>query len=365
MKTQAAVALAPHEEFVIREVELGDPRPDELMIDVVATGLCHTDIIIRDQWFPTPLPAVLGHEGVGVVREVGAGVSKVRPGDLVVASYNYCGACRNCSRGSTMYCDAFWTHNFSGARADATSPVSMDGVPISANFFGQSTFARQAVVRERNVVPLGHPVDPAIAGPLGCGIQTGAGAVLNVIRPAAGSSIVVYGSGAVGLAAIMAARVAGCTTIIAVDLVPDRLALAEELGATHVIDGSSATVAKQVRKLTGGGVDYAVEATGSPKVLRTAMDALAQGGTCALVGAAASRTEASIDISTLLFGRKLVGVIEGESSPADFIPRLLELHLQGRFPFDRLITKYPFEEINRAVAASLDGTAIKPVLVMQ
>jgi aryl-alcohol dehydrogenase len=364
MQITAAVTPATSAPFELRELELADPGPGQMVVRVTATGMCHTDLIVRDQWFPTPLPAVLGHEGVGVVERAGSAVTAVAPGDQVVLSYNSCGWCDQCAAATPNYCGQFWAHNFAGSMPDGSHTLHDGDQPVSGNFFGQSSFATHALVRERSVVRVpGDAGLPAqLLAPLGCGVQTGAGAVLNTLRPRPGSNLVVYGVGAVGLSALLAAKLAGCTRIIAVDRNEQRLKLAENLGATDALLSDSGT-AKRIRTMTSGGVHYAVEATGVPAVLRMAMDSLAQGGTCVLVGAAASRATAEIDVSTLLFGRRLVGTIEGDAIPQEFIPRLIELYRAGLFRFDNFVETYPFRDINRAASDAESGRTVKPVLV--
>jgi aryl-alcohol dehydrogenase len=364
MRMRAAVARGPQLPFDLVDVELEEPRTDEVLVRLVASGICHTDLIIRDGWFPTPMPAVLGHEGGGVVERVGRDVTGVGVGDQVVLTYSSCHRCRNCLSGAPAYCENFWAHNFAGSRPDGSHTIREGGIEIGSSFFGQSSFAQYALVNQRGVVPVGSQIDLRLAGPLGCGIQTGTGAVLNTLRPQAGTSIAVFGAGAVGLSAVMAAKLSGCTRIIAVDRVATRLDLALEVGATDVIVGADAEAARAIRKLTNGGVEFAVEATGVPEVLRVAMDSLAQRGTCGLVGAAAARTTSALDMSTLLFGRKLVGIVEGDSVPAVFIPRLLDLHAQGSLPFDKIVTLHAFDDINEAVKGAESGELVKPVVVM-
>jgi aryl-alcohol dehydrogenase len=364
VKMLAAVARGPHIPFDLVDVTISEPREDEVLVRLVASGVCHTDLIVRDGWFPTPMPAVLGHEGSGIVERIGSRVNSVDPGDRVVLTYNSCGRCTNCLTGAPAYCLHFWSHNFAAARPDGSSTIVENEIAIGSSFFGQSSFAEFALATERNVVRVRTDIPLEIAGPLGCGVQTGAGAVLNSLRPPAGSSIAIFGAGAVGLSAVMAAKLSGCTRIIVVDRVQSRLDLAVTLGATHVLNSADAAAAKKIRKMTNGGAEFALEATGVPEVLRVAMDCLAQRGTCGLVGAAAARTTATLDISTLLFGRKLVGIVEGDSVPQLFVPQLIDLHMQGRFPFEALITQHQFADINDAIAGAESGRYVKPVVVM-
>lgn len=363
MQITAALTEEQGAPFTLTPLELDDPRPGELVVRIVGSGVCHTDLIVRDQWYPVPLPAVLGHEGAGVVEAVGEGVTYVAPGDHVVLTFNSCGGCRMCMAGRPAYCDLFFAYNFAGTRTDGSTPLHRESGDVHGVFFGQSAFATHALATEANVVKVDPTVPLELLGPLGCGIQTGAGAVLNTLRPSAGSSLAIFGAGSVGLSAVMAAAVVGCTTVIAVDLNQERLDLAEELGATHVINGTQGDTVARIQELTGGlGVDYSIETTAVPAVLRQAVDALNQGGTCGLIGAAALGTEVSLDMSSLLFGRSVRGIVEGDSIPHAFIPKLVELYKQGRFPFDKLIKAYPFSEINQAVEDSEKGITLKPVL---
>ncbi|MBY8822162.1 NAD(P)-dependent alcohol dehydrogenase [Sphingomonas colocasiae] len=359
---KAAVVREKSGPFVIEDVTLDAPRAGEVLVRIAGVGMCHTDLVVRDQYFPTPLPAVLGHEGSGIVEAVGDGVTKVAVGDHVVLSYASCGQCANCLQGLNGYCPDLYGRNFSGARPDGSSPCcDAHGARLSGYFFAQSSFGEFALATERNVVPIDRDVPLEIMGPLGCGIQTGAGAVINALKPGAGSSIAIFGAGSVGLAAVMAARVAGCATIIAVDLNDARLELARELGATHVVNAAGDAV-EAIRAITGEGVQYSLECTGLPAVVRQAVDCLRLTGVCGIIGVAPLGTEIALDMNGLLFGRTVRGIIEGDSIPDIFIPQLVALWRQGRFPFDRLITFYPLSEIEAAAHASERGEVLKAVL---
>jgi len=364
VKITAAVVESKSAPFALQELELGDLRDDEVLVKVAASGICHTDLICRDQWYPVPLPAVLGHEGAGVVEAVGSAVKLFAPGDRVGMSYDSCGHCPACAKSLGVYCHTFFEHNFASSRpADGSSALSRDGELIHAHFFGQSSFATHSVARERNIVKLADVIPFEVAAPFGCGIQTGAGSVLNVLRPPAGSSFVAFGVGAVGLAAAMAAKIAGCTTIVAVDVRETRLDLAREVGATHVVDASQVDALDAIRDLTGGGADFALEATGVPQVLRTAVDCLAPTGEVGVVGAPAFGTEVSLDVNTILVGGRVVrGIVEGESVPTQFLPRLVEFWSRGQFPVDRMMTTYDFDQIDQAAHDAEVGLVIKPVL---
>ncbi|HWE90072.1 MAG TPA: NAD(P)-dependent alcohol dehydrogenase [Pseudonocardiaceae bacterium] len=363
MRIVAAVAHEEDEPFTIEELTLDAPRSDELLVRIDAVGVCSTDIAIRDQCLPVPLPAVLGHEGAGVVEAVGSQVSKVAPGDKVVLTYGSCGRCALCAGGHPAYCLELVGRNLSGGRPDGSNALHGDGGDIHGFFFSQSSFATHAIATERNVVRLDDDVNLDIAAPLGCGIQTGAGAVMNRLRPEAGSSLAVFGLDAVGLAALLAARAVGCATIIAVDTEAARLELARELGATDTVNMSRVNPVSSITGLTGVGVCYAVVSSASPDVARQAVNSLAPLGTCALLGRGPIGTELSVTMTNLLIpGRTVTGVTEGDSRPDEFIPRLLALYQQGRFPLDQLIDTYALGDINRAIEDTESGKTIKAVL---
>jgi aryl-alcohol dehydrogenase len=365
MRITAAVATEPRAPLQLREVELDAPRPDEVRVELVATGVCHTDAAIRDQLYPTPLPAVLGHEGAGVVRDIGSEVRAVSPGDHVVLSMNSCGVCDHCREARPTYCADGYARNFGGRRPDGSTALHDGSAGLSAQFFGQSSFATHANVAERSVVRVPADLPLHLLAPLGCGVQTGAGAVLNVLRPGPGASVVVFGAGSVGSASLLATRLTASTQLIAVDLLDERLEAARRLGATEVVHASREDVVERLTELTGGrGPDFAVETTGSPEVLRQAARAIAARGTVGLVGAAAPGTETPLETGfSLTKGWTLRTVVEGDAVPQTFIPHLAELWRQGRLPFDEIVTTYPFARINEAIADAEQGRTIKPVLL--
>jgi aryl-alcohol dehydrogenase len=365
MKIDAAVVRAKHAPMSLETLDLEDPRDDEILVRLVATGICHTDIVMRDQAFPVPQPIVLGHEGAGVVVKTGRFVADVAPGDHVVMSYNSCGHCASCRADSAGYCHDFFGYNFAGARPDGSSPLSKGEEKIHGNFFGQSSFASFALCHPRNVVKVRKDAPLEMLGPLACGVQTGAGGIINALKVGVGDSLVVWGAGSVGLSAVMAGKIVGATTIVAVDLHEDRLALARELGATHALNGADPDIVARIVEITGGGAMFAFDTTGVPAVVRKAMDSLAPRGECGTVGAAPLGTEVTLDLMGLMAsGRKLRGIVEGDATPQVFIPVMIDLFMQGRFPFDKLISFYPFSQINQAIHESETGKAVKPVVRM-
>jgi aryl-alcohol dehydrogenase len=365
-RATCAVVRQPGGPFLVEEVSLAGPRPDEVLVEIVATGMCHTDLLVRDDR-PAVLPAVLGHEGAGIVREVGAEVGGVAPGDRVVLSFPSCGACVRCRTGRSAYCDSIASLKFGCRRPDGSVATTDDrGRPVGDHFFGQSSFGTLAVVAARSVVRMPDDVDLRVAGPLACGVQTGAGTVLDVLRVGPGSSIAVFGAGSVGLCAIMAARLAGASTIVAVNRRRSRLELAAEFGATHLVSPSDGDPLEAIRAATGGrGVQFAFETTGVPEVLTTAIRSLDSLGTCAYVGTAPVGATGGIPmLEAMTKGLTVRGVLQGDSTPAETIPRLWELHGAGDLPFDRLITHYRLADINRAAADCTSGDVIKPVVLM-
>jgi aryl-alcohol dehydrogenase len=369
MKIQAALVRKQGGPFTIEEIELDEPREDEVLVRLVSSGICRTDLDARDGHVPIPLPAVFGHEGAGIVERAGIRIRKVRPGDPVVLGWNSCGECLDCRSGNDPYCSSFFPLNFGGARADGSATMRKDNQVIHGAFFGQSSFASYAVVSERNVVKVRPDVPLDMLGPMGCGIRTGAGAVINTLQPKPGSSIAIFGVGPVGMSAILAATACECSPIIAVDVNSYRLSMSRGYGATHIVHSGETNPVDAIREITGGGADFTLECSGIPKVLRQAVDSLIRGGprcgVCGLLSVVKPGTEVTLDMDILMNGRTVKGIVAGDSVQELFIPRLIDLYLQGRFPFDRMIAFYPFDEINRAVEDMENGTVLKPVLRFQ
>ena len=362
--TTAAVVESAGSGFALQEVGLEEPRDDEVLVRMTAAGLCHTDLGVAHGALPFPLPGVLGHEGAGVVERVGAGVTSVVPGDQVLLSFTSCAQCDACRSGHPAYCDSWLTANLiGGQRADGSSPITREGKAIGGHFFGQSSFARHAIVDERSIVKVDADAALDLLAPLGCGVMTGVGAIWNVLEPRPGSSILITGAGAVGLSALMAARLTPATTIIVADRAPARLELATELGATAVIDTTKVDLNEAVAELTGGrGVDGVVESTGNVDVLRMSVLALAARGTAVVVGAPAFGTEVPVDVNFMIPGRTVTGLTLGDAETRTLIPVLVELVQSGRLPIGRLITHYDFDAITQAADDMASGVTIKPVL---
>jgi aryl-alcohol dehydrogenase len=363
VKVTAAVSRGGTPAPEIVELEQEEPRPGEMRVRLVATGICHTDLH-EHPGRHAPQPIVLGHEGAGVVETLGEGVRGFAVGDHVILSGNSCGACPSCLENRPTYCDLAMPLCFGGKRLDGSTALSSANGPIHSHFFGQSSFASHAIVPERTAVKMDKNLPLEKLGPLGCGVVTGAGGVIEALEVGFGDTIAVFGVGGVGLSAVMAARLVGAKRIVAVDVVPERLELARELGATDTILAIEDGIAEKVRKVTGRGVDFSFNTTTVPAVHSWALECLAMNGTAGFV--AAPRGEWAPPMFAMLAGGKqLRGILGGDAHPGLFIPRLVEFWRQGRFPFDRLLSFYPFAEIARAFEDAHSGKAIKPVLLME
>ncbi|MFB3924762.1 MAG: NAD(P)-dependent alcohol dehydrogenase [Syntrophales bacterium] len=352
-KIQAAVLRGKGGPLRIESLEMEGLQDEEILVRIVASGICHTDISYIDGWNASDGPVVLGHEGAGIVERTGGKVKSVKRGDHVVLSYQSCGACRPCRSGRPAHCRIFFELNFGFSRRDGSNALQRSGV--RGHFFGQSSFATRALATERNIVKVSKNLPLEILAPLGCGLQTGAGTVMNSLKVPAGASIAIFGTGAVGLAAVMAARIAGADPIIGIDIRPARLRLALELGATHAIDSRHADVSSRIRDITGGGVDYTVETSDNELMYRLALGMLNPRGTAALLTGASGP-------GSMPGGRRALSIIQGDAVPQIFIPKLIGFYRTGLFPFDRLIKFYDFRRINRAVSDARRGYTVKPVL---
>lgn len=363
-RARAAILRAEGTPLSLETVEVAELADDEVLVRISGVGVCHTDISAASGMVPLPLPAVLGHEGAGVVEAVGAAVTTLAAGDHVVLSYAYCGDCDTCRNKTPAYCDLFAPLNYFGERLDGTVTLRAGDEDVHGNWFGQSSFASLAIANAHNAIKVPDDLPLHLLGPLGCGLQTGAGAVMNVLHPDEGDTLAVFGMGAVGLAAVMAGKVLGCSEIIAIDVNPARLEIATALGATQVFDPTETKdLVWDIMNAVPRGVDCSLDAVGSNAVIRQALEILRSPGHCATVGFQGLEHEITIDQGHLLLGRRLSGVIEGDADPRTFVPMLIELYRAGRFPFDQLITTFPFERINEAIDASISGDVVKPVVV--
>lgn len=345
----------------IETLELSGPREDEVLVRVVAAGVCHTDLKTAATEGRSPRPVVLGHEGSGVVEAVGAGVTDLAKGDHVVMTFTWCDTCPSCLDAEPALC--YTTDHFGCTREDGSFYLTGESGPVHGDFFNQSSFATYAIGKRRGMVKVRKDAPLEILGPLGCGIQTGAGAVLNVFKIKPGQSLAVFGAGSLGLSAVMAAKLSGAGPIFAIDVHPNRVQLAAELGADHVIRAEGGSVKDQIFAVAKDGVDFALDTTTVAPVMLDAIASLAPRGTFGFVAPPESG-ELTIPVRPLMQGRKIAGILEGNSNPDVFIPQLIDYHMRGMFPYDRLIKFYPFADIAQAFHDSEAGTAIKPILQM-
>lgn len=361
MRFHAAVLRSYESRFAVEEVILHTgPADGEILVRIAGCGMCRTDLAVRRSAGRSPLPAVLGHEGAGVVVRTGGQDTGLSPGDHVVLSFDSCGHCRNCRGAAPAYCDDFASLNlFGGRKENAARFTDAAGGALAPRWFGQSSFAEYALVPARNAVRVDPSLPIELLGPLGCGFLTGAGAVLNVFGVGPGATLAVFGAGAVGLAAVMAATASGAVTV-AVDRYPQRLALAERFGAIP-LPAASAGLPDRIQRLTDGGTQYALDTTGSARLINDALRALRPTGHLGLV--ARLHTALPLEPGTLDRGRRISHICEGDAVPGVLIPRLTGLWQAGRFPFDQLIRTYPLADINEAEAHCDAGRVVKPVLV--
>lgn len=365
MQATAAVLNQPNGPYDIEELEVAEPQAGEIRVAIKAVGICHTDLVIGSGAMGLQFPAVLGHEGAGIVESVGEGVTKVAPGDKVLLTFNSCGECPTCHKDEPAYCDNFMAANMLAVRADGSSRLSRDGEKVADNFFGQSSFASFAIANERNILKVDDDADLAVLAPLGCGIQTGAGGVLRSLEAKAGETLVVLGAGAVGLSAIMGGKIAGCSTIIAVEPQEDRRAMATQLGATHTLDGQG-DVATAVREILPRGADMIIDSSGFMPVVEQSVNMIANRGRIGLIAVPGS-LDAQLPLPVVQWvtqGGTARGIVEGDSLPDEFLPELIGYYNDGKLPLEKFSKTYPLAEINQAIEDAHSGKAIKAVLLV-
>ena len=350
--------------FSIENVTIDAPQAGEILVDIKAVGVCHSDLVMVTGAFGTAFPAVFGHEGAGIVEAVGAGVTKVAVGDKVLLTFASCGECVRCRDDDPSYCVEFTAMNMLCARPDGSSRVHQHGKDVSANFFGQSSFASKAMASERNLIKLSPDADLAALAPLGCGIQTGAGAVMNSLEAKVGQSLVVIGGGSVGLSAVLGGKIAGCSRVILIEPQAYRRELALSLGADHVVDPMAGDVVAAVRAILPGGADLLLDTSGHMPTVTASLGMMANKAKLGLVGIPGS-FDAALPVPMIQWittGGTVRGIVEGDSNPDTFLPELIAHHAAGRLPFDKFVTTYPFDQINQAIEDAHSGKAIKVVL---
>ncbi|WAO91621.1 PKS-ER domain-containing protein [Fusarium falciforme] len=376
--TQAIVSHAPEggkRRWILEDVQVREPGGYEAIVEMVASGVCHTDLGCGTApdgtpGFPVPpYPRVLGHEGAGFVRAVGSKITKVKPGDAVLLSFAFCTQCHNCKFGAPGYCHEFSALNFAGTKKAFQFPTGT-GPDVGGSFFGQSSFSKLSRVQETSLVNVSQLVrnknDLKLLAPLGCGIQTGAGTVTELAAAKPSDKVAIIGLGGVGLAAIMAAKLKGCRTIIGIDRVPARIEMAKKLGATHGIDTSTiSNLVNEVRKVTeGSGSTITVDATGVLPLIQQGLEFTANQGKMILLGVAPM--DAGLEIAVVPYmvtGKQIMGSMEGGVYPEDYIPKMIRWYQNGEFPVDELIKFYPVQDYQKAIRDMEDGSTIKPVLI--
>ncbi len=365
MKARAAVLFEVGKGLELRDVDVQAPKAGEVLLRMAAGGVCHSDLHVMTGHLGAPLPAILGHEGSGVVADVGPGVTSVKAGDHVLPLWRLsCGECEHCTDSRPALCAAGTQVRMTGRLLDGTTRFSLDGQEVR-HFAGVSSFSEYSVVPERAVlkIPPDLPLDRAAL--VGCAVITGVGAVVNCARVRPGSSVAVFGTGGVGLNVVQGAALAGAERIIAVDLLDRKLEFARRFGATHAVNASAGDPVAQVRELTGGrGVDYAFEVIGLPKTMRQAFDVLAKRGLAVVVGVSPFTAEVSVPVMSLVYEERVItGSVYGSSRPRLDIPKLIDLYRAGRLKLDELLTRtYPFAEINEAYAALERGEVARSVV---
>jgi len=358
----AAIAYKAGSPLALEPVELAELQANEILVNVQACGICHTDTKFQQV---LTLPGVFGHEGTGTVEEVGAGVSDIQPGDRVIMSYPFCNHCSPCLEAEPYKCEDIFALKFGGQRLDGSKTISLNGKGISSSFFQQSSFATKAICLEQAAVKIDSSLPPEMLAALPCGIQTGAGAVLNSFKVKPAEGVVIFGAGAVGLSAVMAARLCSANPIICIDMNETRLQLAKELGATHLFNAAEEELIRLVHEVAPRGVQYAFDSSASVPGLKNAISCIGQGGQVGIVSYPLGGDEFPFTTKDLFLKvGSLHGIFQGSSVPRLFLPKLIALQESGEFPYEKLITTYNFSDINQAFEDTHSGGVIKPVLLM-
>ncbi len=366
MKIRGVVLEQTGGPLTVSELELAAPHAGEVLVRLRASGVCHSDWNAVDGTAETRCPAVLGHEGAGVVEAVGDDVTRVRPGDHVALSWApWCGACEECARDLPQLCSTVWPAMGTGGLMDGTPRLSRDGEPVYHYSF-LSTFAEACVVPERSCIPIPKDVPFDVAALVGCAVTTGVGAVWRTAGVKPGDRVAVIGCGGVGLSALMAAVAVGAEPVVAVDAAPGKLDVAASFGATAGVlwQGDAQSTADAVREATAGGVDYAIEATGRPEAMEAAFLSTRNRGAAVLIGIPRADAVLSLPATTIpRMERRVLGSIYGSSKPERDFPHTLALYRAGRLPLDRLVShRLPLDEAERGFELMHSGEAVRVVL---
>ena len=369
MKVAAAVLYSPNEALRIEEVELAPPKDGEVLVRMHAAGVCHSDLHVMKGDQPMKMPIILGHEGAGMVEEVGKGVKSVEPGDAVIPIWRMsCGMCEYCLGGRPALCDVGTKMRFTGRMPDGTTRFRNARGDEIKHYAGVSTFSEKSTMPEGAVVKIDRDYSMENAALIGCGVITGYGAVFHAAKVEMGSTVAVFGAGGIGLNAIQCARLAGASTIIAIDAFPTKEDYAAQLGATHFINSKENNPVAAIMDLTGGlGVDFAIEAVGLPVTVEQSYDVTRKGGTCVVVGIGRPDARAMININSLVYAEKtLKGSIYGTTRPRIDLPRLIKLAKNGKIELESLLTKtWRLDQINEAYAALERGEVARSLILPQ
>jgi S-(hydroxymethyl)glutathione dehydrogenase / alcohol dehydrogenase len=357
---KAALFHGPHQPLTIESVDIDQPGDHEVLVKVVASGVCHSDLHYIDGYYEFPAPAVLGHEAAGIVEAVGAQVDEFSPGDHVIACLSvFCGRCDYCLTGRTHLCQSRPIRP-----KDAAPRLRWNGQPVN-QFANLSGYAEKMLVHSNALVKVRDDMPLDRAALIGCGVTTGVGAALNTAKVEPGSTVAVFGCGGVGLSAIQGARIAGARTIIAVDVHDHKLETAYELGATHTVNGARKDPVKEIRDITNGGVEYSFEAIGLKKAAEQCFDALRPGGTATIIGMIPLGQKIELDGSVFLREKKIQGSSMGSNHFKVDMPKYVDFYMQGRLKLDEMITRrMPLEELNEAFRAMKAGEVARQVLVL-
>jgi aryl-alcohol dehydrogenase len=362
MRTRAAVMNEYNKPLTIEEVDLEEPQAGEVLVKMVASGICHSDMSAHQGHYCSPLPMILGHEGAGVVEAVGPGVTKLEKGDHVLLTVSSsCGHCKQCYQGQPFNCTAARRQSIAGTLPSGARRFSKNGQVVNY-MFSQSSFAEHSVISERTAVKVSSDVPLEKLAPFGCGIQTGAGAVINLAKVGLMDSVAIFGCGGLGLSGIMASKALGASPIIAIDVIESRLELAKDLGATHVVNAAKVNPVEKILEITGGGADYTFESIGKDVTIRQAVDSTRWNGSAIISGLPPIGSEVKLDALKFL-GVNILGNSAGMGVPEIFLPKLVDLWSQGKLPLERFSKTYSLSQVNQAFADMANGSVVKPIIL--
>ncbi len=363
---RAAVFYEPNKPLVIEEVEVDPPKEGEILVKMAAAGVCHSDHHAMTGEMPISTPVILGHEGAGIVEEVGPGVTSLKPGDHIASVWRYaCGTGEYCLVARPQLCPTSALMRTNASLADGTRRFRMGKTEVG-HHLGVSTFSEYSVMSEKSALKIRDDMPLEMAAVVSCAVITGFGAVVNAAQVRPGESVAVFGTGGIGLNAVQGAAIVGADPIIAVDVFPNKLDMGEKFGATHLVNASDEDPVKRIRELTGGqGVHHAIEAIGNTEVATQCFNAIRRGGTAVMIGITNPKATAAIPTLDLVTQeKKLIGSLYGSSVPRHMVPRLIELYMAGKLNLTDLLSRsYPLDRINEAYDALIAGEVARSVIV--